>query len=322
MNPEATSRRGFLRQTLATGVAAATFGPIVSGLGQKAEAAAPGGPYIDVHTHLGRTWNGDPPLTAKGLLEWMDAHNVAKAVVLPLVSPESSSYLNLTELALDAAKAHPDRFIPFCCIDPRTSYRNGRAGLRAMLKEYVDQGAKGFGEHKVGLPIDEPRMMAVYEVCDDLKLPVLFHSDDIRGTDDSGLPGLERVLKAFPNLNFIGHGPGFWASISGNLPKADLGGYPKGKVFPGGALDRLFDAYPNLWGDLSAGSGSNAIARDKEFGQAFLVRRANRLLFGTDYLKPGQPVPQFELLASFNLPADVRTKIERGNASSLLKVSI
>lgn len=320
MNLPSTSRRHFLRQSLAATVAAAMLDPVATAFGRATKAAV-GGPYVDVHTHLGRTWNGDAPLTVKGLLEWMDAHNVAKAVVLPLVSPESSSYLNLTEVALDAGKAHPDRLVPFCCIDPRTSYRGGRTGLRDLLKEYVDQGAKGFGEHKVGLPIDEPRMMAVYEVCDDLKLPVLFHSDDIRGTDDSGLPGLARVLKAFPNLPFIGHGPGFWASISGNLPKADLGGYPKGRVFPGGALDRLFDTYPNLWGDLSAGSGSNALDRDMEFGQKFLIRRADRLLFGTDYLKPGQAVPQFELMASFDLPADVRAKIERGNATKLLKLA-
>jgi len=76
----------------------------------------------------------------------------------------------------------------------------------------------------------------------------------------------------------------------------------KDKVFPGGALDHLFDAHANLWGDLSAGSGANALARDREFGRGFLVRRADRLLFGTDYLKPGQDVPQFELLASFDLP--------------------
>jgi predicted TIM-barrel fold metal-dependent hydrolase len=250
----------------------------------------------------------------------MDSNNVAKAVVLPLVSPESSSYLNLNEQALAAARTYPDRLIPFCCIDPRTSYRGGRAGLRGMVKEYVDQGAKGFGEHKAGLPFDEPKMMALYEVCDDLALPVLFHSDNLRGTDEPGLPKLDHALQSFPNVNFIGHGPGFWASISGSLPKSALGGYPDGKVLPGGALDRLFDAHPNLWGDLSAGSGSNALARDREFGRSFLVRRADRLLFGTDYLKPGQDVPQFELLASFDLPGDVRAKIERGNATKLLKL--
>jgi hypothetical protein len=45
------------------------------------------------------------------------------------------------------------------------------------------------------------------------------------------------------------------------------------------------------------------------------------LLFGTDYLKAGQEVPQFELLASFDMPADVRERIERGNATRLLGLS-
>src|SRR5262249_8077163 len=71
------------------------------------------GPFVDVHTHVGRTWNGDPLLTADTLVRWMDDHNVAKAVVLPLVSPESSSYLNLTEQALAAARRFPERLVPF-----------------------------------------------------------------------------------------------------------------------------------------------------------------------------------------------------------------
>jgi uncharacterized protein len=309
------TRRQFLGRVLAasaSGIASSPGSP-------RAAEPAPGGPYIDVHTHIGRTWNGDPPLTPDGLVRWMDEHHVAKAVVLPLVSPESSSYLNLTEAALDAARRHPGRLVPFCCVDPRTSYRGGRAGLRAMLKEYVDRGARGFGEHKAGLPIDDRRMMALYEVCDDLKLPVLFHMDDLRGTDVPGLPGLGRVLAGFPRVNFIGHGPGFWASISGEVP-GGLGAYPKGPVAPGGALDRLFEAHPNLWGDLSAGSGANALARDRTFGREFLVRRAGRLLFGTDYLKPGQDVPQFALLAGFDLPPDVRAGIERRNAARLLGI--
>lgn len=311
MDRSGCTRREFLSRSAAAAVAAGSA---------RIPAAAPGrgGPYFDIHTHLGRTWNQDPPLTLDALIAWMDEHNVAKAVVLPLVSPESSSYLNLTERALEAARQRPDRIVPFCCVDPRTSYGGGRQGLRAMVKEYVDQGAKGFGEHKAGLPIDDKRMQALYEVCDDLGLPVLFHCDNERGTDRPGLPGLERVLKTFPNVPFIGHGPGFWASISGDATQNDLGGYPQGKVAPGGALDRLFDAHMNLWGDLSAGSGAGAIARDRAFGKAFLIRRCERLLFGTDYLKPGQAVPQFELLESIDLPADVRAKIERENAEHLL----
>jgi predicted TIM-barrel fold metal-dependent hydrolase len=312
------SRRDFLARTALTGLALSRAEVRAGG----ATLKGPAGPYIDVHTHIGRTWNPDEPLSADALVKWMDEHHVAKAVVLPLVSPESSSYLNLTEQAIDAARRFPDRLVPFCCIDPRTSYTGGRAGLRAMLKEYVDQGAKGFGEHKVGLPIDHPKMQAVYEVCDDLRLPVLFHMDNQRGTDVPGLPGLERVLKAFPAVQFIGHGPGFWASISGELTARDLGGYPNGPVKPGGALDRLFDAYSNLWGDLSAGSGASALSRDPAFGQRFLIRRADRILFGTDYLKRGQKVPQFDVLAGFDLPPEVRAKVERGNAAKLLGLTI
>src|SRR5262249_2899796 len=187
-------------------------------------------------------------------------------------------------------------------------------GLRLMLKEYVEQGAKGFGEHKAGLAIDDPRMKALYEVCEDLRLPVLFHMDEQRGIDKPGLPGLESVLKTFPTVAFIGHGPGFWASVSADVTMRDMAGYPRGKVKPGGALDRLFDGYPNLWGDLSAGSGAGALSRDREFGRRFVIRRSDRLLFGSDYLKPGQEVPQFELLAGLALPRDVRVKVERGNA--------
>ncbi|MEK6234147.1 MAG: amidohydrolase, partial [Planctomycetales bacterium] len=125
--------------------------------------------------------------------------------------------------------------------------------------------------------------------------------------------------KEFPDCAFIGHGPGWWASISGDA--RTLGGYPRGKVAPDGAIDRLMDKYPNIYGDLSAGSGANALRRDPEFGQKFLVRRADRLMFGTDYLRPSQNVPQLELFAKFHLPAEVRDKVFRNVARKLLKIA-
>src|SRR4029079_18811720 len=96
--------------------------------------------------------------------------------------------------------------------------------------------------------------------------------------------------KSQPGCNFIGHGPGWWASISGDVTERDLGGYPKGKVAPGGAIDRLMEKYPNLYGDLSAGSGASASSRDLEFGREFLIRRQDRICFGTDFLSPPQAV--------------------------------
>jgi predicted TIM-barrel fold metal-dependent hydrolase len=84
-------------------------------------------------------------------------------------------------------------------------------------------------------------------------------------------------------------------------------------------MDALMDKFPNLYADLSAGSGAGAVQRDLDFGRQFLIRRQDRVMFGTDFLSPGQAVPQFDLLEkSLSLPAEVAAKIERDNARQLL----
>ena len=188
------------------------------------------------------------------------------------------------------------------------------------MRRYIDAGARGFGEHKPGVPFDDPRNLRVFAACQEVGLPVLFHLDSQRNTDRPGLPGLEKVLRETPECVFIGHGPGWWASISGDA--SDLGGYPKGPVTPGGAIDRLMQNYPNIYGELSAGSGANSILRDLEFGREFLIRRQDRVLFGTDFLSPGQEVPQFELFEErLNLPANVRDLVLRENAKRLIDLA-
>ncbi len=285
--------------------------------------------YIDIHTHLGTFYWGRE-LTVDGLLKLMDKHDIGKAVVLPLVSPESSPYIQTTEAALKAYKAHPDRIIPFCAVDPRVTTNRperwghvaGVNGLIEILKRYKDAGARGMGEHKVGLPFNHKLMMVLYEACNKLELPILFHLDDIRSFDTPGLPRLEEALKAFPKLPFIGHAAGFWASISGDAKLKDFGRYPKipTPVAPGGALDRLMAKYPNLYGDLSEPGGYAAIARDVKFGKQFLIRRADQLLFGTDFLMADQEVPHFKLYDSLKLPEKIDAKIFRDNAIRLLKL--
>jgi len=64
-----------------------------------------------------------------------------------------------------------------------------------------------------------------------------------------------------------------------------------------------------------------AISRDPAFGREFLIRRADRLMFGTDFLAPGQDVPQLTLLRQLDLPQDVQAKIFRDNARRLLRLS-
>lgn len=311
------SRRDFGRGVIAAGVAASlSFDRPV-----RAEPKYPKGRYVDMHTHLGQTWNSTQVLTAEVLLRWMDAHSIAQAIILPLVSPESSSYPLTSDFVLAQTKPYRDRLIPFCSIDPRTSFRGGLKGLVEMLKKYQDAGAKGFGEHKPGIAVDDPRNLTVYEACGEVGLPLLFHLDNQRNTDKPGLPGLEKALAHAPKCNFIGHGPGWWASISGDVQQTGLGGYPKGKVAEGGAIDRLMEKHANIYGDLSAGSGANSISRDLEFGREFLIRRQDRIMFGTDFLSPGQGVPQFELFEKkIELPEEVQNKVFRDNARKLLKL--
>jgi hypothetical protein len=166
--------------------------------------------------------------------------------------------------------------------------------------------------------MDDPRNIEIFAACAEAKLPVIFHIDNARNMDGPGLPGLTKVLEQVPDGIFIGHANGWWAAISGDCTQDDMGNYPNRPVTPGGAIDGLMDRFPNIYGDLSAGSGANAIMRDMEFGREFVIRRADRLLFATDYLAPGQKVVQFSLYHEMGLPEDVRAKVFRENAGALL----
>lgn len=318
----------FSRRALHCRVGAAAGAVGAAGLARlcRAETVASGqhsvaGEYIDVHVHLTQPWSKREPLTVDVLLRWMDAQRVAQAVVLPLVSPEAWYYPISTDWVLRQTKPHRDRLIPFCDLDPRATYVRKFNDIVDALKRYIDAGAKGVGEHKSGGPIDSPENLTIFRAASELKLPVLFHMDSIRCTDRPGLPGLEKALQEAPDANFIGHAPGWWASISGDVKtQEDMAGYPKEPVAPGGAIDRLMDKYPNLYGDFSAGSGANAIRRDMAFGRQFVLRRADRLLFGTDYLTPDQTIQQFELFDELALPAAVQAKVFRDNARRLLSM--
>ena len=81
-------------------------------------------------------------------------------------------------------------------------------------------------------------------------------------------------------VTFIGHAVMFWSYIDKNVvPKV---GYPKGKVSPGGLTDRYLSDFPNLYADMSAGSGLNALIRDEDHARAFIARHQDRMLFGSD----------------------------------------
>jgi len=270
---------------------------------------------IDFHTHLGDVYFPNSkikPLSAEQLIDTMNRLGIYKSVLLPLDSPEASGAYFTNIDALKAWEKYPERFIPFCAVDPR------RDNVSAQINAFVDMGCKGFGEHKVGLDIDDERSKKIYKICAEKNLPVLMHLDPGLNTDEAGLPRLEALLKEMPETKFIMHGPGWWTEVSaGNLER---GGYPTGKVMPGGRADILLQEYPNLYADLSAGSAYNALTRDPEWTPGFLERNWKKLLFATDYLHADQELSIVTYVNNLQMDKEKVFAIKMGNAMELLNI--
>ena len=194
---------------------------------------------------------------------------------------------------LEIVAQHGDFFIPFMNIDPRMVSNSPDADLGYVMRYWQERGCKGIGEVCANMRFDDPLMANLFKHAEACGLPITFHLAPgdygyygIR--EDLGLPGLEGAMRQFPNLTFIGHSQPFWAEISGDVTEEIRNSYPKGPVTEGGAVARLMREYPTLYGDLSPaeGSGFNAIARDPQFGHAFMEEFQDRLLFGTDICDP------------------------------------
>jgi uncharacterized protein len=250
------SRRHFLG-TIAAAAAA-------SGLRAQSPGSSQwGGPVLDIHLHLRQNPEAN--------VVHMDGCGVSNAVLL---ARESSS---------DQIKAlqsnHPGRFSWAASADIT------RPEAEALLTKAIRNGAVGFGEIKFHVAADGPELRRMYALAADLGVPILIHFQEVphfdgEGVFSTGFKKFETILKAYPRTRFIGHADAFWANISAGY--ADDVAYPSGPVKPGGLTDRLLSDYGNLYGDLSANSGNNALSRDADFTKGFLVRHEDKLLFGSD----------------------------------------
>lgn len=272
---------------------------------------------IDFHVHIGNIYRHDYPnkigISASQLIERMDREGIEISVLLPLESPEGAFGYFLTEHAIKARDMYPERLIAFMCVDPRMS--ESAKMIDVFVKNY---GCSGLGEHINELAFDDERNKIIYAKCDEYGLPLVFEINVNYCYDEVGLPRLEECLKEYPNVKFCGHGPSFWTAISGD--DDGKGGYPKRPITPGGALDRLLDRYDNLYADISAGSGHNALTRDPDFTHGFVDRHWKKLLFGTDYMGHGQSLPQIEWLKTLDVTTEVRMAIASENARKLLNI--
>lgn len=291
--------------------------------------------FIDIHMHAMRSpmtvsrWSGAPEFTLpEQLLARFDATGVEKAILLPLVSPEARLGIQTTEEILGICRQWPDRFVPFCNIDPRMVTNAPDAPLNELLDVYKAAGCKGIGEVTCNLAFNDPLVENLFKHVEAAGLPLTFHISPTLGGnyglyDEPGLPQLEGALRKFPNLTFLGHSQAFWCEIGPLADVKDRWGYPKGPVSRPGRVVELMRKYPNLLGDLSAGSGFNAVSRDETFGLALLEEFQDRLFFGTDITSPTTDGPLRDYLLKIRqegkLPEKIFQKIARENAVCLLQ---
>ena len=281
---------------------------------------------IDAHNHP--NWHGHD---ADRILANMDAQGIDQTWLFSWEVPEdeySPSYhkvlppggtgIPLADV-LEVGRQAPDRFVLGYMPHPK------RPDAIDRLKAAVEiHGIRLASELKVRVSFDDPDALELYQACGQMRLPITIHLDYPINQGSTRYPrpnywyggsldALERAIIECPETVFIGHAPGFWAHIS-NDDRHRTESYPDGPVLPGGRVSQMLRTYPNLYADLSAGSGLKAIDRDRQFGHDFLVEFADRLLFGRDYFDSRL----MDHLKDLQLPDDVFARITCGNAQRLL----
>jgi len=254
-------------------------------------------PVIDIHEHviLRRGFvdpkRGETVTTAAELVAIMDRVGIDMMVVLPLASPETFDFVQSVEEVFEACDRYPGRFIKFCHVDPRLGHNYLERSFIPILEYFKSLGAQGIGEMTFNLWWDDPRVQNLLRDCEATGLPFTFHIathefNTYGIITKPDMTDLEQQLINYPKLQFLGHSAGWWSEVAPNPTEDERNGYPKTKIAPGGRVHELMRKYDNIWGDLSAGSGFNAVSRDPEWGYRFIEEFQNRLLMGLDICLP------------------------------------
>lgn len=272
LNNPRVSRRKFL-------LASATA--LAAGKLHLAAADAPAAePIIDIHQHTNYADRTNDQLIA---------HQRAMGVTLTILLPAGrevntpsthngksnglAAKCHGNESCFELARQYPKEYRYFANEVPDLP------DARQELEKYLKLGAIGIGEQKFGVSCDSPPIELVAEIAQEFRVPVLLHFQ--HAMYNLQIENFHKVLEKYTKVNFIGHAQTWWANIDQDH-KDQTVLYPKSKVTPGGLTDRLLRDYPNMFGDLSAGSGLNALTRDEDHARAFLERHQNKLLYGSD----------------------------------------
>ncbi len=257
-------------------------------------------PVIDAHNHLGEFgggWDKQPPAA---LAELLDVAHVTHYVDL-----DGGWGEDILQQRLDSFKqALPDRYFVFGGVNWAAWAEQGdQFGEWAAnrFREQVRWGADGlkiwklFGlsvrdEHGRLVPVDDERLIPLWETAAALHKPVMIHVADpvaffdpltsqnerweeLHAHPDWQFPSppypafmdiltqLENLVTRHPRTTFIGAHVGCYAE---NL----------------GWVGRLLDKCPNFYVDISARLGE--LGRQPYTARRFCLKYADRILFGTD----------------------------------------
>ena len=270
-SPSLISRRDFMAGATTT---------VLGIAGAQTDSRAQAEPIIDIHQHLGYSGRPDDVL-----LRHQHEMGITTTILLPagrnVNSPSThdgvSNGLQAQCLGNEAcrrfSKAHSKAFRFGANEVPDVD------GARREIERYLKLGGVVIAEQKFGVECDSREMQAIYALAAEHRVPVLMHWQF--QMYNYGFARFHKMLEKYPKVNFLGHAQTWWGHIDRNNKDQSVM-YPKGAVTPGGLTDRYLSDYSNMFGDLSAGSGLNALTRDEEFARDFIVRHQDKLVYGSD----------------------------------------
>jgi predicted TIM-barrel fold metal-dependent hydrolase len=319
------------------------------------EVATPAFPVIDVHNHLGGGKAILTPERVKHYVEEMDAAGVRAAVNL---DGGWGQRLKETLAALD--EPHPGRFLTYALLDFSGIDEPGWSDREAKrLGESFEAGAKGLKFHKTlglgvrykdgrFLPVDDPKLDPIWEVCARYKRPIEIHTAD----PGAFFTPLDRYNERWHELNehpqWLFHGKDFpdrselhaqrMRVIARHPNTTFICAHMANDAEDLAEVGRWLDAHPNMYVDIDA--RISELGRQPYTARRFFLKYQDRIMFGTDtspsrsayrmyyrfletddeYFDPagGHHRQGFWMIYGVFLPKDVLEKLYYRNAERLL----
>ena len=254
-------------------------------------------PAIDVHNHLG---GGKQTLTADRVAGYLAEMNAAGVRTVVNLDGGWGDRLKETVEALD--NAHPSRFLTFALIDFRgIDDDEWTSRETARLEESFKAGAKGLKFHKtLGLsyrykdgrlmPVDDPKLAPIFELCGKHKRPVMIHAADPAAFFTPLDKHNERwhELNEHPNWLFYGEQfpkrenllEQFIRVVRRHTQTTFIGAHFGNNVEDLATVGRWLDECPNLYVDIDA--RISELGRQPYTARRFFLKYQDRIMFGTD----------------------------------------